>query len=864
MMKRIAFWALALFSPLMTTSSLQADEQTGRPVVVIVGIDKYQDPQIKSRKHAEADAKALYDLFLSKDHLGVEADHAKLLLGSGQGDQAATKKNIEAALHWLEKTGKKDDLVIFAIFGNGAPLGERSCYFAVDSTFKNRAKDAIASGDIETIIDKLQSERFVAMVDVHFMGFDAGKEKAPEPNLQNFYREFLSQGDETKDPSPSRVAFIAGSAVKGSIDLEKHGIFAQVLLDGLNGKADSFGYEADGNITVSELAKYVRKAVPDIARTVGVTKDQKEQKSGVLEAQSTDFIVAYTPQVHAKAVSNLQKFQTLAKENRLDPKLIEEGQNLLARMPKLEAQQSLRKAYQSFILGKLDVAALTAERKSVLDTTTLSDADANRYAITVMNAAELVRKSYYKNVVKQPMVEHAITGLFKTIEEKIPSEIKKRLENVKEMNDVALHQLLIDARRHLGKREDLAKGQDITNSLNGMLGKLDKHTGYIPPEVVEQFRSGTSGKFKGIGVQIRRNEARDQLQVVTPIFNSPAHKAGLKANDIITTIISEVDPKTGEAYPEAIVTPTKGLTTEDAVKKILGKPGTRIKLMVEREGNAKPIEYTLIRGTIEVESVLGAKRGPKDAWDFVIDPDNRICYVRLTQFSENTYEELEKAMKQLSKQGIKGFILDLRFNPGGLLDSSIKISDLFIDDGMVVSVRYRDGTETSYVGRSDGSYLTFPMVCLINSGSASASEIVSACLQDHGRAIVMGTRSFGKGSVQTIHGFDNRSILKLTTATFWRPSGRNLNKSSTKGADSDEWGVTPNKGFELKLSKKEENELFDHLREQEIIRSGAPPSPGTATKTEFRDRQLDMALEYLRGQIRTAARKDPNRDIENR
>jgi carboxyl-terminal processing protease len=154
------------------------------------------------------------------------------------------------------------------------------------------------------------------------------------------------------------------------------------------------------------------------------------------------------------------------------------------------------------------------------------------------------------------------------------------------------------------------------------------------------------------------------------------------------------------------------------------------------------------------------------------------------------------------------------------------------------------------------------MVCLINGGSASASEIVSACLQDHGRAIIMGSRSFGKGSVQTIHGFENRSILKLTTATFWRPSGRNLNRASTGGKDEDEWGVTPNKGYEIKLSKKEENELFDHQRETEIIRGGAPP-PAKTDKIEFRDRQLDMALQYLRDQIRTAARKDIKRDVDN-
>src|SRR6516162_7089786 len=196
--------------------------------------------------------------------------------------------------------------------------------------------------------------------------------------------------------------------------------------------------------------------------------------------------------------------------------------------------------------------------------------------------------------------------------------------------------------------------------------------------------------------------------------------------------------------------------------------GTRIKLLVEREGHDKPLEFNLIRGRVEVESVLGAKRNEDDTWNYVIDPENKICYVRLTQFSRNTQRDLDKVMRKLSKAGVKGFILDLRFNPGGLLDSAVKISDMFIDDGMIVTIRPRNGPETSYVGRSDGSYTAFPMVCLVNGYSASASEIVAACLQDHGRAIVIGSRSYGKGSVQTIHSFDS-GVLKLTTATYWRP-----------------------------------------------------------------------------------------------
>ena len=240
------------------------------------------------RVHAEADAKALYDLFVSKEQLGIAKDHIKLLLGSREAAENypaefATKANIEKALHWLEKSSKKDDLVIFAFFGEGAPLGERSCYFAVDSTFKNRAKDAIASSDIEHIIDKLESQRFVAMIDVNYLGFDIGKEKAPEPNQAKFYREFLSQGDEDKDTVPSRVLLMANPGLKPSLDLDKHGIFAQVLLDGLGGKADTNGFE-DGNISVVELAKYVRKTLPELAQAKGKTKEQKEQKPVILEA----------------------------------------------------------------------------------------------------------------------------------------------------------------------------------------------------------------------------------------------------------------------------------------------------------------------------------------------------------------------------------------------------------------------------------------------------------------------------------------------------------------------------------------------------------------------------------------------------
>jgi len=227
----------------------------------------------------------------------------------------------------------------------------------------------------------------------------------------------------------------------------------------------------------------------------------------------------------------------------------------------------------------------------------------------------------------------------------------------------------------------------------------------------------------------------------------------------------------------------------------------------------------------------------------------------LTQFAKPTFKELKKAVDHMSKAkgGLKGFVLDLRFNGGGLLESAVNICDMFIDDGAIVTIKPRVGDEHTFRGENLNSYLDFPMVVLVNGGSASASEIVSACLQDHRRAIVLGERSYGKGSVQNIVDFEPTGAqIKLTTATFWRPSGKNLNKASTAGNDEDEWGVTPDAGFVIKLNRKERDDLEEAQRDAEII--PRRDAPAKNVKPPFKDRQLDAALEYLRGQIKIAAK----------
>jgi len=285
-----------------------------------------------------------------------------------------------------------------------------------------------------------------------------------------------------------------------------------------------------------------------------------------------------------------------------------------------------------------------------------------------------------------------------------------------------------------------------------------------------------------------------------------------------------------------------------AVKIILGQKDTKVKLTIKREGVEQPFDVEITRSVIEVESVMGVRRKANDDWDYMIDPANKIGYIRLTSFARNSYRDMLRVMDDLTAAGIKGFILDLRFNPGGLLDSAIKITDLYVDDGLIVSIRPRVGRESKFRGRRAGSLLDFPMVCLVNGYSASGSEIVSAALQDHKRALIIGERSYGKGSVQNIQDFEEGEI-KLTTATFWRPNGKNLNKLSTAGRDEDEWGVMPDKI--VKLTAKEREDLAEHQRNAEIIER---PDRRAKDKKEFKDKQLEAAVQYLRGQIKMAAR----------
>ncbi|MBI3622088.1 MAG: S41 family peptidase [Nitrospirae bacterium] len=294
--------------------------------------------------------------------------------------------------------------------------------------------------------------------------------------------------------------------------------------------------------------------------------------------------------------------------------------------------------------------------------------------------------------------------------------------------------------------EPIDSAKLVDGALQGMVNTLDPHSAYMPPDVYREIQVDTKGEFGGLGIQIGLKENR--LVVIAPIEGTPADRAGVKAGDLITEI------EGGS---------TKNMTLTDAVNKLRGPKGTKVSLTLRREGQTAPIKVTLTRETIKIQSVKSQMM------------DDHIGYVRLTQFQEQTSADLKVALKRLVGEGAQSLILDLRNNPGGLLTSAVEVSEQFLPKSkLVVSIRGRNETVEEYRANGESPVVDLPMIILVNAGSASASEIVSGALQDWGRAILLGTTTFGKGSVQTIIALSDGSGLRLTTAKYYTPKDRSI------------------------------------------------------------------------------------------
>ena len=367
----------------------------------------------------------------------------------------------------------------------------------------------------------------------------------------------------------------------------------------------------------------------------------------------------------------------------------------------------------------------------------------------------------------------------------------------------------------------------VYGAINGMLTSLDPHSSFMPPDVYKEMKIDTKGAFGGLGIEITIKDGI--LTVISPIEDTPAYKAGIKAGDLIL----KIDDKF-----------TKDLTITEAVKRMRGVKGTKVTLTIMREGFEKTKEFTLERDIIQVKSVK-----------FKV-LDNGYGYVRISQFQEKTDDDLEKALTALQPdhKPLKGLVLDLRNDPGGLLDQAIRVSEHFIAEGkLIVSTKGREKESgiPPAISRKGGKESNYPIVVLINSGSASASEIVAGCLQDHKRAVIMGTQSFGKGSVQTIIPLTDGSGLRLTTARYYTPSGRSI---QAKGITPDivaekvEVVATPEKKDGMHIREKDLENHFEGEGKEPAEDKKAKPAAAVKTDDVIKtDSQVMRALDLLKG-----------------
>lgn len=418
-------------------------------------------------------------------------------------------------------------------------------------------------------------------------------------------------------------------------------------------------------------------------------------------------------------------------------------------------------------------------------------------------------------------------------------EMQRRVTTQKKFEAADLVRLFRTIRGINNESVSLPEPLLIVEFMEGALDKLDDFTSIVWPADSEDFDKMMIGEFRGVGIQLGIDELTERLQVVTPLENSPALRAGIQPNDLIIAVDGES---------------TADWTTDKAVREITGKEGTEVVLTIFRPSTGEQIDFPLTRSRIQLTTIRGVRRIGEngDKWDYMLDAASGIAYVQLTGFNPESYDELVKALSAAESQGMKGLVLDLRGNPGGLLDIAVEIVSLFVPRGEVVSTVGRVEKKQELNVRGGAKYADLPLVVLVNGSSASASEIVSGALQDHHRAVVLGSRTFGKGSVQRVMALQRRlgiprrtwsgARLKLTTALYYLPSGRSPHKESP---DATKWGIDPD--YEVDLTPKEVSKVLERELDAFVIHNETKPAK------KLDDEAIQKKLAELKAEVDDSA-----------
>ena len=415
--------------------------------------------------------------------------------------------------------------------------------------------------------------------------------------------------------------------------------------------------------------------------------------------------------------------------------------------------------------------------------------------------------------------------------EKLEAKIRKQQEELELLKLFASS--LAEIERNYVRKVD--RRRLIEAAIDGMLHDLDRYSDYIPAKELGSFQTDIESEYGGIGIRVARLPEEDFLTVTTPIYNSPSYHAGVRAG----TWIVKIGDKDAT-----------NISVDQAIELIKGEIGSKVAVTFRDKKTDKDSTLQIERAIVQVQTVLGDQRLPSNQWDYLlrkgVNKDEKIGYLRITNFGRQTVKEMVEALTHLKAEEMQGLIIDLRFNPGGLLSVAIDLADLFVDRGLIVRIEGRNSVPRKWVAKKTGTLTGFPIAVLVNGRSASASEIVAACLQDSGRGVIVGQRTFGKGSVQNIVELDKgKSVMKLTTAAYFRPNGQNINRLPEHD-EKDEWGVKPNTGYEVEFDDETQRAYFEYRRNRDVIWPAGRMSP---PEKEFEDLQLKKAVEYIRKSI---------------
>ncbi|MFW6172011.1 MAG: S41 family peptidase [Planctomycetota bacterium] len=412
--------------------------------------------------------------------------------------------------------------------------------------------------------------------------------------------------------------------------------------------------------------------------------------------------------------------------------------------------------------------------------------------------------------------------------------------------DKATHQRYLSTMSHameLIERnyvEEVEPRELFENAMRGMVSGLDEYSNYIDSRHVEEFDQQIDQEFVGIGIVMEGPPQSEQLKVVSPVYDSPAYRAGIRAGDVILKIDGE---------------PTAGLPLTEAVRKIKGRQNSGVELVIRRPGEEKTVTVNVTRDLVRTNSVLGDTLLENGQWNYFLEDNPRIGFIRVTTFGERSASEMAQVLP-FEEHSIDALILDVRGNIGGLLRAAVDVSDMFIDEGLIVRIRGR-GVREDKVYRASADTIfdpSIPLVVLVDRYSASASEILAACLKDHGRAVVVGERTWGKGTVQSIIPLEGGdSALKLTTASYWRPSGKNIHRGRD-ATEEEDWGVRPTEGLKVTLTEEQYQQLYQQRREEDVLRDKDAPASQDDSDEEFiQDLQLKKAVDYVEKLLDSAA-----------